>query len=77
MAQGSNAGHEGRGRTVGRGACARGGRGRNVSSTVPPKVLELGACKDLKGHIFTIGSGNKGKDRDKLRTSKEKTATYI
>jgi hypothetical protein len=46
-------------------------------ATVPCKALEQGACKDLKGHILTIGSGNKGKDGDMLRTSKEKMATYI
>ncbi len=44
---------------------------------MPTKASELGACKDLKGHIFTIGSGNKGKDGDMLYTSKEKMATYI
>jgi hypothetical protein len=27
--------------------------------------------------VFTIGSGNKGKDGDMLRTSKEKLALYI
>jgi hypothetical protein len=31
----------------------------------------------MQGHIFTIGSGNKGKDGDMLRTSKEKMATSI
>ncbi len=45
--------------------------------TVPRKALEVGACKDLEGHIFTIGSANKGKDGDMLRTSVEKMATYI
>jgi hypothetical protein len=44
---------------------------------MPCKALEQGACKDLEGHIFTIGSGNKGKDGDMLCTSKEKMATYI
>ncbi len=44
---------------------------------MPCKASEQGACKDLKGHIFTIGSGNKDKDGDMLRTSKEKMATYI
>jgi hypothetical protein len=44
---------------------------------VPRKASELGACKDLEGHIFTIGSGNKGKDGDMLCTSKEKMAMYI
>ncbi len=44
---------------------------------MPRKASELRACKDLEGHIFTIGSGNKGKDGDMLYTSKEKMATYI
>jgi hypothetical protein len=44
---------------------------------VPRKASELGACKNLEGHIFTIGSGNKGKDGDMLHMSKEKMATYI
>jgi hypothetical protein len=38
---------------------------------------KVGACKDLKGRIFTIASGNKGKDDDMLHTSMEKIATYI
>jgi hypothetical protein len=44
---------------------------------VPRKASEVRACKDLEGHIFTIGSGNKGKDGDMLCTSMEKMATYI
>jgi hypothetical protein len=44
---------------------------------VPREASELGACKDLEGHILTIGSGNKGNDRDMLCTSKEKMALYI
>ncbi len=44
---------------------------------MPCKASEVRACKDLEGHIFTIGSGNKGKDGDKLRTSMEKMATNI
>jgi hypothetical protein len=40
-------------------------------------ISEVGACKDLEGHIFTIGSGSKGKDGDMLCTSMEKMATYI
>jgi hypothetical protein len=43
---------------------------------VPRKASELEACKDLEGHIFTIGSGNKGKGGDMLCTSKEMMATY-
>jgi hypothetical protein len=44
---------------------------------VPRKASELGAYKDFEGHIFTIGSGNKGKDGDMICMSKEKMATYI
>ena len=44
---------------------------------MPRKASEVGARKDLEGHIFTIGSGNKGKDGDTIRTSMEKMATYI
>ena len=44
---------------------------------MPRKVSEVGACKDLEGHIFTIGSGNKSKDGDMLQTLMEKMATYI
>ncbi len=44
---------------------------------MPHKAAEVGACKDLEGHIFTIGSDNKGKDGDMLHTSMEKMATYI
>ena len=41
----------------------QGGRGRGDSATVVPrKASEAGACKDLEGHIFSIGSGNKGKN---------------
>jgi hypothetical protein len=44
---------------------------------VPRKASEVGACKDLEGHMFTIGSGNMGKDGDMLQTSMEKMTTYI
>ena len=44
---------------------------------MPRKASEVGACKDLKGHIFTIRMGNKGKDDDMLCTSMEKMTTYI
>jgi hypothetical protein len=68
-----------------RAGCGGGGRGgcggrfpkRKEPSSLPCKGGEVGACKDLEGHIFTIGSGNKGKDGDMLRTSMEKMATYI
>jgi hypothetical protein len=45
--------------------------------SIPREASEVGACKDLEGHIFTLGSGNKGKDGDLLHTSMEKMATYI
>ena len=67
---------------AGRGGGGRGGCGgrfpkRNESCSLPRKSGEVGACKDLEGIVFTIGSGNKGKDGDMLRTSKEKLALYI
>ena len=71
--------------SAGRGACGsggrsgrgQGGRGKGTHPTIPRKASEVGVCKELEGHIFTIGSGNKGKDGDMLRTSMEKMATYI
>jgi hypothetical protein len=77
MAQASNTGRAGCCRNGGQGDCGRGGCGRNPSGTVLCKASEVGACKELEGHIFTIGFGNKGKDGDMLHTSMEKMATYI
>ena len=77
MARTPTSGRGGRGSSGGRAGRGRGGRGRGASATVPRKASEVGACKELEGHIFTIGSGNKGKDGDMLRTSMEKMATYI
>ncbi len=77
MAQASNVGRAGCGRSSRRGDRGHGGHGRTSSGTVPCKASEVGACKDLKGHIFTISFGNKGKDGDMLGTSMEKMATYI
>jgi hypothetical protein len=75
MAQGKDTGCGGCGA---RGGCgSQGGQARNTSSDVLRKASELVTCKDLEGHILTIGSGNKGKDGDMLRTSKEKMAKYI
>ncbi len=67
----------GHGGNRGRGGRGQKDCGRGVSATVPRKASEVGACKDLDGHIFTIGSGNRGKDGDMLQTSMEKMATYI
>ncbi len=44
---------------------------------MPRKASEVGACKDLEGHIFTIGLRNKGKDGNMLCTSMDKMTTYI
>jgi hypothetical protein len=71
--------HAGR---AGRGGGGRGGRGgrfpiRKKPCSLPCKGGEVGACKDLKGNVFAIVSGNKGKDGDMLCTSKEKLALYI
>jgi hypothetical protein len=76
MACQPHAGHAGR---VDGGRGGRGGKfpKQNESGTIPRKGGEVGACKDLEGNVFTIGSGNKGKDGDVLRTSKEKLALYI
>jgi hypothetical protein len=71
--------HAGR---AGRGGGGKGGPGgkfpkQNESGTLPHKGGEVGPCKDLEGSVFTIGSGNEGKDGDMLRTSKDKLALYI
>jgi hypothetical protein len=75
MAQGKDIGCGGHSARGGRGG--QGGQARNTSSNVPRKASELRACKDLGGHIFTISSGNKGKDGNMLHTFKEKMAMYI
>ncbi len=77
MGRDTNAGRAGRSGNSGCGGCVQGGCGRGASATVPRKASEVGACKGLEGHIFTIDSGNKGKDDDMLQTSMENMATYI
>ncbi len=77
MCHATNAGHSGCGRNSGLGGHGQGGCGRGASATLPRKASEVYACKDLEGHIFTIGLGYKGKDGDMLRTSMEKMTTYI
>jgi len=69
---------------AGSGGCGGNGRGgrwgrfpkQNEPGSLPRKSGEVGACKDLKGNVFTIGSSNKGKDGDMIRTSTEKLALY-
>jgi hypothetical protein len=77
MGHDTNAGRVGRSGNSGRGGRGQGGCSRGASVTVPRKASEIGACKDLEGNIFTIGSDNKGKDGDMLWTLMEKMATYI
>jgi hypothetical protein len=61
----------------GRGGCGGKFPIRKEPSSLPCKGGEVGACKDLDGNVFPIGSGNKRKDGDMLHTSKEKLALYI
>jgi hypothetical protein len=77
MGQDSNSGHSRRGGSSDRSGRGSGGHGRTTPVTVPRKASEVGACKDLEEHIFTISSGNKGKDGYMLQTSVEKIATNI
>ena len=54
-----------------------GGR-KTKDSTVPAQhSSEIGACAELSGNIFTISSGNKARDGDMLRTTKEAMVLYI
>jgi hypothetical protein len=50
---------------------------RRFSNTYHMYGMDVVCSNDLKGNVFTIGSGNKGKDGDMLRTSKEKLALCI
>jgi hypothetical protein len=78
MGCGTNAGRGGCGRNSGQGGHGQGDCGRGASTTMPRKASEVGACKDLEGHIFTFfGSGNKGKDGNMLCTSMKKMTTYV
>jgi hypothetical protein len=76
MARQPHAGHGGRSGS-GRGGHGGGFPKQNKPETLPHRSGEGGDCKDLKGNVFTIGSGNKGKDGDMLCTSKEKLALYF
>jgi hypothetical protein len=71
--------HAGRAGHSGSGRGGREGRFpiRKEPSSLPCKGGEVGACNYLEENVFTIGTGNKGKDGDMLSTSKEKLALYI
>ena len=59
-------------------AAGRGKGGRKLGNpTVPRRAGEVGACAALGNHIFTVSSGNKARDGDTLRTTKEAMVTYL
>ena len=64
----------------GDGAGARGNRGARKprdTTDLTRRVGETGACVELGKNIFTISSGNKARDGDTLRTTKEAMILYI
>ena len=71
MGQETKAGRGGRDSNSRRGGEGCRGRDSTISGSVPSKASEVKACKDLEGDAFNIGSGNKSKDEDMLRTSME------
>jgi hypothetical protein len=74
---GKGAGRGGRG-GCGFGSAGRGKGGRKSGDpTVPRRAGEVGACATLGNHIFTVSSGNKARDGDTLRTTKEAMVTYL
>ena len=74
---GKGAGRGGRGgRGNGSSGLGKGGR-KSGDPTVPRRAGEVGACAALGNHIFTISSGNKARDGDTLRTTKEAMVTYF
>ena len=74
---GKGAGRGGRGGR-GYGSAGRGKGGRKSGDpTVPRRAGEVGACAALGNHIFTVSSGNKARDGDTLRTTKEAMVTYL
>ncbi len=75
MGRATNTGHGGHGVNSRQGGPGQGGCGRGASATVPRKASDVGACRYLEGHIFTIGLGNKVKDGDMLHISMEKMTT--
>jgi hypothetical protein len=77
MGQETKAGRGGRGSNSRQDGKGCGGRNSTTSRSVTSTVSEVGACKDLEGKMFTIGSENKGMDEEMLRTSVEKMALYI
>ena len=75
MGKGAGRGGQG-GRGNGSSGRGKGGR-KSGDPTVPCRAGEVGACAALGNHIFTISSGNKARDGDMLRTTKEAMVTYF
>jgi len=75
MGRGKGRGGGGRGR--GSAGRRKGGRKSRDSANPSRRAGETGACEALGNHIFTINSGNKARDGDTLRTTKEAMVTYI
>ena len=63
----------------GNGSAGRGKGGRKPKDSAVPtqRAGKVGACAALGNHIFTISLGNKARDGDTLRTTKEAMITYI
>ena len=63
----------------GNGSAEKGCGGRKLKDlTVPAqRSRKIGACAKLGGNIFTISSGNKARDGNTLRTTKEAMVLYI
>ncbi len=74
---GRGAGKSGGGHGDGSSGRGKGGR-KPKDLAVPTRCAgKVGACAALGSHIFTISSGNKARDGNTLRTTKEAMITYI
>jgi hypothetical protein len=74
---GRGEGKSGRGRGNGSAGRGKGARKPKDSAVPTRRAGEVGACAALGNHIFTISLGNKARDGDTLRTTKEAMITYI
>jgi hypothetical protein len=78
MGQAKDANHGGCGGNSRRRGHGHKSHGRNTLANVTCKTsFKEGVCRDLEGHIFRIGPGNKGIDGDMLVPQKENMATDI
>jgi hypothetical protein len=68
---------DGAGRGNGSGGRGRGGRKSRDVTAPSRRTAKTGACAVLGSNIFTISSGNKARDGDTLRTTKEAMVLYI